>query len=148
MKNSSRRKARECSLQMLYMFDNCDASLDVVCNTFNVNLPRVKIYRDFAMMLFLGVCHKRKVIDFFIREYAKNWELERMIVVDRNIIRIAIYEIMFNLHTPINVIINEAIEISKKYSTEYSSKFINGMLDKLKIIRPKVKTKMRSQIVA
>ncbi|MDR3330668.1 MAG: transcription antitermination factor NusB [Endomicrobium sp.] len=132
---SSRREARECSLQMLYTVDNCNASIDVVYDSFEKCLPRIEIYREFSVNLFKGVCDKKDDIDFLIRKYAKNWEIERMAVVDRNIIRLAAYEIMATPDTPINVIIDEAIEISKKYSTKDSSKFVNGILDKFKIIR-------------
>jgi N utilization substance protein B len=98
-------------------------------------LPKGKAYRIFAMSLFKGVCENKENIDFLIKQYAKNWELGRMAVVDRNIIRIAVYEIIATPYTSINIIINEAVEISKKFSTKDSSKFVNGILDKLKIIR-------------
>ncbi|GHT71443.1 N utilization substance protein B [Endomicrobiia bacterium] len=132
---SSRREAREYSLQMLYTIDNCNASVDFVRDAFEENLPKASAYREFTLSLFNGVCEKKDAIDTLIRQYAKNWELERMAVVDRNIIRLAIYEIMATPDTPISVIIDEAVEISKKYSTEDSSKFVNGILDKVKVIR-------------
>jgi transcription antitermination factor NusB len=134
---NSRRYARECSLQMLYIVDNCKTSTKIVCDVFVKKIPKNNIYKKFTMDLFFGVCNKKKYIDLIIKKYVKNWDIERMIVVDRNIIRIAIYEIIFFKFTPINVIINEAIEISKKYSTQDSRKFINGILDKVKIIRVK-----------
>jgi N utilization substance protein B len=132
---SSRRQARECSLQMLYAVDNCNILADFALDVFYGNLPKANAYREFAVNLFNGVCEKKDAIDAFIKQYAKNWELERMAVVDRNIIRLATYEIMVTTDTPISVIIDEAVEISKKYSTKDSSKFINGILDKLKVIR-------------
>ncbi|GMO65714.1 MAG: transcription antitermination factor NusB [Endomicrobiia bacterium] len=132
---STRRESRECSLKMLYTFDNCKVSIENVCRFFDGYFPKGKDYRMFAISLFRGVCGNKEEIDFFINQYAKNWELDRMAVVDRNIIRLAIYEIMVNQDIPINVIIDEAVEISKKYSTKDSSKFINGILDKLKFIR-------------
>jgi N utilization substance protein B len=131
----SRREARECSLQMLYLVDNCNVSVDSVYNAFENVMPKDEIYRDFAVRLFKGVCKKKEEIDALIEKYTKNWELDRMTVVDRNIIRLAAYEIIA-IHTiPINVVIDEAVEISKRYSTKDSSKFVNGILDKLKIIR-------------
>jgi transcription antitermination factor NusB len=132
---SSRREARECSLRMLYLVDNCNTPVDIVCTNFINNLPKDKIYRDFAEDLFRGVCKMKKEIDALIKKYAKNWELDRMAVVDRNILRLATYEIMATPDTPISVIIDEAVEISKRYSTKDSSKFVNGILDKLKAIR-------------
>jgi N utilization substance protein B len=136
---SSRREARECSLQMLYTLDNCNTSSNVVYEAFERNLPKAETYRKFAIKLFEGVCTKKEVIDSLINQYTKNWKLERMAVVDRNIIRLAVYEIMDTPDIPIGVIIDEAIEISKKYSTRDSSKFVNGILDKLKEIREQKK---------
>ncbi|MDR1401212.1 MAG: transcription antitermination factor NusB [Endomicrobium sp.] len=132
---STRRESRECSLKMLYMFDNCKASIESVYRFFDGYFPKGKAYRVFAINLFEGVCENKEEIDSFINQYAKNWELDRMAVVDRNIIRLGIYEIMANQNTSINIIIDEAVEISKKYSTKDSGKFINGILDKLKFIR-------------
>ncbi|MDR1511191.1 MAG: transcription antitermination factor NusB [Endomicrobium sp.] len=133
---STRRKSRECSLKMLYTVDNCKLSVESVCKFFDDRyFPNGKVYKAFAMNLFKGVCKNKEKIDSFINQYAKNWELDRMPAVDRNIIRLAIYEIMVDKDTPISVIIDEAIEISKKYSTKDSGKFINGILDKLKFVR-------------
>jgi len=132
---STRREARECSLKMLYALDNFKISAESVHSFFDDYMPTSKTHRVFAVDLFKGVCGKLEIIDGFIRLYAENWELERMAVVDRNIMRLAVYEIMDAPDTPINVIINEAVEISKKYSTKDSAKFVNGILDRLKILR-------------
>jgi N utilization substance protein B len=120
---------------MLYLADNCNASEDVVCRVFECAMPKDKIYRDFTIKLFKGVCDRKEEIDTLIKKYAKNWELNRMAVVDRNIIRLAAYEIIDIPSIPVNVVIDEAVEISKRYSTKDSSKFVNGILDKLKIAR-------------
>jgi len=132
---SSRREARECSLQMLYAVDNCKIPIEDIYSSFNDYLPKSRVYRIFAVDLFRGVCEKKKDIDALIGQYSENWEIERMATVDRNIIRLAAYEIMATPATPVRVIIDEAVEISKKYSTKDSSKFVNGILDKLKVIR-------------
>jgi N utilization substance protein B len=120
---------------MLYATDNCTFSIEDVYCSFESYLPKEEAYKAFAVDLFKGVCENREKIDSLIKQYAKNWELERMAVVDRNIIRLAAYEIMATPDIPISVIIDEAVEISKKYSTKDSSKFVNGILDKLKNIR-------------
>jgi N utilization substance protein B len=99
------------------------------------NLIKNKLYRDFAITLFKGVCNSKLQIDTIIKRYVINWDIKRIAVVDRNILRIAIFEIIAILDTPVKVIINEAIEISKKYSTKDSFKFINGILDKVKLLR-------------
>ncbi|OEG71164.1 hypothetical protein ATZ36_16015 [Candidatus Endomicrobiellum trichonymphae] len=131
----TRRKSRECSLQMLYAVDNCNAPIESIYDSFIVYFPKGEAYRIFTINLFKGVCDNKEDIDSLIRQYAKNWEIERMAVVDRNIIRLAAYEFMATTNIPISVIIDEAVEISKKYSTKDSSKFVNGILDKLKIVR-------------
>ncbi|MDR3113456.1 MAG: transcription antitermination factor NusB [Endomicrobium sp.] len=132
---TTRRQARECSLQMLYTLDNCEMPCDDVREAFDGLFPQGDAYKEFAIKLFGGVCGKKDEIDELIGQNAKNWELERMAAVDRNIIRIAAYEIIAMPETPINVIIDEAVEISKKYSTKDSGKFVNGILDKLKTFR-------------
>ncbi|MDR1523048.1 MAG: transcription antitermination factor NusB [Endomicrobium sp.] len=132
---SSRREARECSLQMLYIADTCNIPIETVLDSFSQSLPTVRVYRDFAEKLFRGVCQRREEIDCLIKQYVKNWDLGRMATVDRNIIRLATYEILATPEAPISVIIDEAVEISKKYSTKDSSKFVNGILDKIKIVR-------------
>lgn len=132
---STRRQARECSLQMLYTIDNCNMPAEDVYKCFDDYFPQGEPYRVFAVNIFKGVCEKREEIDALIEKFAKNWEIERMAAVDRNIIRLAAFEIIAMTETPINVIIDEAVEISKKYSTKDSSKFVNGILDKLKAAR-------------
>ena len=132
---STRRQARECSLQMLYTADNCNMPVEAVSECFDEFLPKGESYRIFAVKIFKGVREKKDEIDALICKFAKNWEIERMAVVDRNIIRLAAYEIIDMPETPINVIIDEAVEISKKFSTKDSSKFVNGILDKLKAVR-------------
>lgn len=134
---NTRRQARECCLYMLYAIDNCKMPSEIIYESFDEYLPREESYRIFAVKIFKGVCEKREEIDALIKKYAKNWEIDRMAAVDRNIIRLATYEIIDMPETPINVIIDEAVEISKKYSTRDSSKFVNGILDKLKASRKK-----------
>ena len=132
---STRRQARECSLQMLYTVDNCNLPYEKVYECFDEYFPKGEAYKSFALEIFKGVCDKKNEIDALIERHAKNWEIKRMAAVDRNIIRLAAYEILDMPQTPINVIIDEAVEISKKYSTKDSSKFVNGILDKLKTVR-------------
>ncbi|MDR3244710.1 MAG: transcription antitermination factor NusB [Elusimicrobiota bacterium] len=131
----SRRQSRENALQMLYSADNFSMDRAEVLECFQEYLPKEDAYRDFCMTLFVGVLENQKVIDKLIAKYAQNWDMDRMAVVDRNILRLSAYEIIFMSDTPINVIIDEAVEISKQYSTKDSSKFVNGILDKLKTSR-------------
>lgn len=113
--------------------------IESIYQCFDEYFPQVEAYKVFSLKIFEGVCCKKEEIDSLIAKYAKNWELDRMAVVDRNIIRLAAYEIIDMPETPINVIIDEAVEISKKYSTRDSSKFVNGILDKLKAARQQTK---------
>ena len=94
--------------------------------------------REFADGLIRGTLEHRKVLDEQIQQYARNWDLHRMAVVDRNILRLAVYEMMHRQDIPPIVSINEAVDIAKKFSTEDSGKFVNGILDKVKseLLRP------------
>jgi transcription antitermination protein NusB len=88
--------------------------------------------RLFADRLIRGVLQNRATLDKSIQEQAENWEISRMAVVDRNILRLAIYEMLFRDDIPPIVSINEAVDVAKKYSTQDSGKFVNGILDKIK----------------
>ena len=94
--------------------------------------------RQFAEPLILGVLDTRDELDALIERFAKNWSLRRMAVVDRNILRLAIFEMLHRHDIPPVVSINEAVDIAKKFSTPDSGRFVNGMLDKIKddMMRP------------
>lgn len=94
--------------------------------------------RLFAEPLIRGVIEHRQQCDDQIQKYAKNWDLHRMATVDRNILRLAIYEMLHRQDIPPVVSINEAVDIAKKFSTQDSGKFVNGILDKVKgeLLRP------------
>ncbi len=123
---TTRRLAREYCLKILYLTDigSKDLSLFALDTLKGEGL-------SFAQNIIDQVSKNQDVIDKTIIKYAKNWTLERMPVLDRNILRISTYEILFT-DTPIAAIIDEAIEIAKKYSTENSGRFVNGILDKIK----------------
>jgi N utilization substance protein B len=94
--------------------------------------------RVFAEPLIRGVLEHRDAIDDRIRLHVKNWELHRIATVDRNVLRLAIYEMLYREDIPPVVSINEAVDIAKRFSTEESGKFVNGILDKIKgeLMRP------------
>ncbi len=94
--------------------------------------------RQFAEPLIRGVVEHRDALDEQIKKYAQNWDLHRMAAVDRNILRLAIYEMLHRDDIPPVVSINEAVDIAKKFSTQDSGKFVNGILDKIKgeLLRP------------
>lgn len=94
--------------------------------------------REFAEPLIRGALQHREESDVLIRKYSKNWDLPRIAAVDRNILRLAIYEMLHREDVPPVVSINEAVDIAKKFSTEDSGRFVNGILDSVKaeILRP------------
>jgi N utilization substance protein B len=94
--------------------------------------------RQFAEPLIRGVLEHRDAVDEQIKKYAQNWDMHRMAAVDRNILRLAIYEMLYRDDIPPVVSINEAVDIAKKFSTEDSGKFVNGILDRVKseLLRP------------
>jgi len=137
-KIGNRRRGRETALQMLYLMDNCKFTAvevkEILLSIEDVH-PNTK---NFALELCEGVCSQMKNLDEMIMKRAKNWKLDRMAVIDRNILRIAAYEMVGMPQTPVNVIIDEAVEIAKSFSTSESGKFVNGILDKIKAERSPV----------
>jgi transcription antitermination protein NusB len=125
----ARRKARELALQMLFQFDMAGNPPDTIVTTFEDLQKSKPNTREFAVKIFRGTVDHLTEIDDMIQQQADNWRLSRMAVVDRNIIRMSIYEFMHETDTPKLVIIDEAIEIAKKFGTQKSSQFINGILD-------------------
>ncbi len=125
----ARRKARELALQMLFQHDMSGNEPDTIIGTFEELQKSKPNTRDFATRIFRGTVDNLPKIDEMISAQADNWRLSRMAVVDRNIIRMSIYEFLHETDTPKLVIIDEAIEIAKKYGTQKSSQFINGILD-------------------
>ena len=132
-----RRLAREIALQALYVAD--------VAHTPALEAFAIVTRRDgddadeetlaFARELALGTLEGVEALDLTIQEQAANWSMVRMAAVDRNVLRLAAYELESRPDTPVGVIIDEAIEIVRKYSTEEATRFINGILDSLKKIR-------------
>jgi N utilization substance protein B len=132
MVNSSRRQGREAALQALYLVDLCQMDLKDLPSAIWSEEPLAQKTREFAEHLANGVLSRWERIDKLVSHYAKNWELKRMASVDRCILRLATGELLMDVDTPVSVIINEAVEIAKRYSTSESSKFVNGILDKIK----------------
>jgi N utilization substance protein B len=125
----ARRKARELALQMLFQHDMSGNEPDMIITTFEDLQKSKPNTREFAVKIFRGTVAHLSELDDMIQVQAENWRLSRMAVVDRNIIRMSVYEFLHETDTPKLVIIDEAIEIAKKYGTQKSSQFINGILD-------------------
>jgi transcription antitermination protein NusB len=128
-----RRKAREYALQMLFQWDITHDSIDQVAATFFQNQPEEsEIVVEFARQLVMNTVERVEQIDEFIRRHAEHWRLDRMATVDRNILRLAVQEFLYDKETPKTVVINEAIEIARRFSAQESPLFINGVLDSIK----------------
>lgn len=126
-----RRKGREAAFQLIYQIDLGGMSFEDASREFWDQLGVPKDARDFAVSLIKGVVDNLPKIDELISEYSHNWKLHRMNTVDKNILRIGVYELIFCADTPTKVVINEAIEIGKKFGTQDTGSFINGILDKI-----------------
>ncbi len=158
MTAGKRRTAREMAVQMLYQSDLGGSALPHIIATFDVaeylareaaaprkkgpltaeereeagrSRKRVDEAFEHAQKLVRGTLDNQEKIDDLIRSQADNWRLERMPAVDRNILRLAIYEMMYEKDTPKLVVLDEAIELAKKFGSEQSGRFVNGLLDGL-----------------
>jgi transcription antitermination factor NusB len=129
-----RTKARQLALQILYQVDiTRDDSLGFLEDFWESQPQKIDAdVKQFTLELVEGILKQREVIDSKLIQYAKNWELKRMAVVDRNILRQACFELMFRSDIPPKVAINEAIELAKHFSGIEAGKFVNGILDKIK----------------
>jgi len=128
-----RTQARELALQLMYQLDlRGPEVLDEIEAYLGQNTGDTEVL-DFAKDLLFGCWERRAVIDQKIEEVAKNWQISRMAAIDRNILRLATYELLFRDDIPPLVTINEAIDIAKKYSTKNSGPFVNGILDNIRL---------------
>jgi N utilization substance protein B len=129
---ATRRDGREWALQIIFGLDlNTREDLDAVMNDFfDVHAESDPRTRTFVEGIVNGVVEHRLDIDARIEQYAEHWKIRRMGVVDRNVLRIALYELMFCEDVPAAVILNEAIDIAKYFSSMESGKFVNGILDR------------------
>jgi N utilization substance protein B len=145
-----RRTAREMAVRMLYQCDIGGSPLPQVFSNFDLSefmvdpkpkaagdpagesrTRRVKDAFEYAQDLVKGTVEHRGEIDDLIRQQADNWRLERMPPVDRNILRLAVFEMLYETEVPKLVVVDEAIELAKKYGSEHSGRFVNGLLDGL-----------------
>jgi len=126
-----RRSSRELALKFLYQFELNEGDLDEQIKLFLERNSSQEGVENFMKELVMSLVSKMKEIDEIIQKYSDHWVLDRMTVIDRNILRIGTCELLFNFSTPPKVVINEAIDIAKKYGNEDSPEFINGILDKV-----------------
>ncbi len=145
--SGTRRKARECALQMLFAADLVNTESAVLTADFWAELGETstdKKTREFADNLVSGTREHLEIIDNKIRTRAEHWRIERMAIVDRNVLRLAVYEFLFE-DTPHTVVINEALEIARRFSTFEATQFINGILDAIKLDLGKANTTLSDE---
>lgn len=127
-----RRRARECALQMLFQIDLIGVEPAEVYAQFWDEHDTEDDVRAFTQELVDGVCSTREQLDARITEISERWRIERMAVVDRNVLRMALYEMNRQPETPTAVVIDEAIEVARRFGSEESARFVNGVLDALR----------------
>ena len=128
--HASRSAARQLALQMLYQADlNRDATEQEIADQMRERLTRADLF-EFGFGLVTGVAKHRTEIDQAIDEVSSNWSLNRMAATDRNLLRLGCYELQ-HMDTPYGVVINEAVDMAKKFGSKESARFVNGVLDKL-----------------
>jgi N utilization substance protein B len=124
-----RRKARETTLQILFQLEFNNARTEDVFTSFWKNRKASKEIKEHSRWLVDNITSHRENIDHIIQSVSSNWRISRMAIVDRNILRIAVCELLYEENLAPAIVINEAIEIAKKYSSEEGATFVNGILD-------------------
>lgn len=126
-----RRKGRELALQALYQQELTSDVSDQALRMFWQHFDAADAVKDFALGLVHGVAEHRSAIDALIEKVSANWRLERLSKVDLNVLRIAAFELLVTPAVPPSVVINEAIEIARRFGTQESTAFVNGVLDQI-----------------
>jgi len=140
-----RRKARESTLQILFQLEFNDPQPEKVLNLFWESRRTSKEIKDYSSWLVKGIISHKKKIDNIIQSVSEHWRISRMAVVDRNVLRIAVFELLFEENIASAVIINEAIEIAKKYSSMEAATFVNGILDAIRKERDTLRTSLKEE---
>lgn len=145
----NRRKSRELAMQALFYMDmsqndqnDSNEMIERFCNNF---APSKKVL-PFFLKIVKGAIQAKAEIDSILEDFSDNWKLSRMSCVDRNIMRVAVYELLYCHDIPSKVSINEAIDIGKKFGTQESGAFINGILDSIRIALDKEEINIRDNI--
>jgi N utilization substance protein B len=133
---ASRRKSRELALQMLFQWEVGGHTPAKVLASFLPPLKSDPDVKEFARKLFEGAVADIDTIDPLLRRHAEHWKLERMAAVDRNVLRLALYELLHEPDTPPAVVINEALELARRFSAADSVEFVNGVLDAVRKSMP------------
>jgi len=132
-----RTKAREIALCVLYEIEIAQRDFSDLLNTYFDKFPQKQEAKPFSTQLLDGITHNLPYLDSVVKKHVKNWEIDRMAIIDRNILRMASYELLFIEDIPPKVSINEAVELAKKFGDIDSPRFVNGILDKVYKIESK-----------
>jgi N utilization substance protein B len=142
----NRRKSRELAMQALFYMDMSQNDSNEILESFCNNFTPPKKMLPFFLKLVKGVMQGKGEIDSILERFSDNWKLSRMSCVDRNTMRVAVYELLYCQDIPSKVSINEAIDVGKKFGTEESGAFINGILDSVHIALKKKKIRIKTDI--
>jgi transcription antitermination protein NusB len=129
----SRSQCREWALQFLYQAEFGGPHRPEALERFWHHFQAEGAPPPYLLELVEGVTSHLEELDVFIVRYSEHWRLERMTIVDRNLLRLAIYELLYQPHVPVKVVINEAVEMAKRYGSEASGGFVNGILDQVRM---------------
>jgi N utilization substance protein B len=129
----SRSQCREWALQFLYQAEFAGEHRPEAVEMFWRHFQTEDATPAYLLELVSGVTSHLEELDVFIVRYSEHWRLERMTIVDRNLLRLAIYELLYQPRIPVKVVINEAVEMAKRYGSEASGGFINGILDQVRM---------------
>ena len=126
-----RTRARSLALQALYEIDIAEHAIDYVLNHLFADSPLEARHLDFATKMVTGITPIREELDAFIAEHAPEWPIDQISVIDRNLVRIALWEFAVSELSPVKVAINEAVELAKLYGSDSAPRFVNGVLGSL-----------------
>ena len=143
-----RHQARIVALQALYEIDCTDHAPDVVLRHRLAQAPLPEAAQIFSRHLVNGVLEHQPVLDMFIHRHAPEWPLEQMAYVDRNILRMAIFEFAIDGQTPVKVAINEAVELAKAFGSDSAPRFVNGVLGALVELKDAIAQAVKSEQVS
>jgi N utilization substance protein B len=129
----SRSRCRDWALQFLYQAEFSGPHRSEALERFWHHFQAEGTPPAYLKDLVEGVAAHLEELDVFIVRYSEHWRLERMTIVDRNLLRLAIYELLYQPHIPVKVVINEAVEMAKRYGSEASGGFVNGILDQVRM---------------
>ena len=128
---ATRHRGREVALQMLFQLDAQEVQPDQVIDLYRSCFSEGSMPDDFSIQLFLAVANQIESLDAVIERCSENWRIERMSMVDRNILRLGTNEIINDDEIPTRVAINESVELAKRFGTQESASFVNGILDRV-----------------